>query len=85
MITLRLDTKLEQSLENASKHMGVTKSELIRRGIREYLAKLSSPDPWELGKDLFGKYASGQGNLSEERKEIIKNKIRDKRSGKNTD
>ncbi len=33
-----------------------------------------------LGEDLFGKYSSGLGNLSSDRKELIKSKIRTKRT-----
>jgi len=84
MITFRLDPKLEQSIDNTSKHLGLTKSELIRRSIQEYLNKISSQTPWDLGKNLFGKYSSGRGNLSSDRKQIIKKKIRAKLNEKNT-
>jgi hypothetical protein len=79
MITLRLDPKLEQAINNTAKNLGMTKSELIRKSIDEYLGKLSKPNAWNVGQDLFGKYSSGQGNLSTDRKEIGKNKIRAKR------
>ena len=36
------------------------------------------PSPWELGKDLFGKYSSGKGNLSKDRKKILKQKLLEK-------
>ena len=58
--------------------MGVTKSELIRQSINEYISKLQQPNAWEAGKDLFGKYSSGLGNLSENRKDLIKNKLKAK-------
>jgi len=79
MITLRLDPKLERSIHNTAKTLGLTKSELIRKSIQSFLGKLDAPSPWELGKDMFGKYASGQGNLSTDRKVLIKDKIRAKR------
>ena len=79
MITLRLDPKLEQSINNTAKNLGLTKSELIRKSINEYLDKLKPPSAWETGEDLFGKYSSGLGNLSANRKELIKNKIKAKR------
>ncbi len=80
MITLRLDPELEQAINNTAKNLGLTKSELIRKSISEYLSKLKQPDPWEAGKDLFGKYSSGLGDLSTKRKELAKNKIRAKRA-----
>lgn len=79
MITLRLDSTLEQSVQQAAKTLGITKSELIRESIADYLAKLKTPSPWKLGEDLFGNYSSGQGNLSADRKSLLKAKIKAKR------
>ncbi len=79
MITLRLDPKLEQAIQSAAEISGVTKSELVRRSISEYLDKLTKPTPWELGEQYFGKYSSEQGNLSIDRKKLLKTKIRAKR------
>jgi len=76
MITLRLDPKLERSIHNTAKNLGLTKSELIRKSIQAFIGKLDTPSPWGLGKDMFGKYASGQENLSADRKALIKDKIR---------
>ncbi len=80
MITLRLDQNLEQAINNTAKNLGITKSELIRKSINEYLGKLKQPTPWEAGEDLFGKYSSGLGDISTKRKDLIKDKIRDKRA-----
>jgi predicted DNA-binding protein len=79
MITLRLDPKIEQDVNNTAKNLGITKSELIRNSILEYLSKLDTANAWEVGQDLFGKYSSGLNNLSTERKKIVKEKIRAKR------
>jgi len=79
MITLRLDPTLEQAINNTAKNLGLTKSELIRKSILEYLSKLGKANAWEVGQDLFGKYSSGLYNLSTERKEIVKKKTRAKR------
>lgn len=79
MITLRLDPDLEKEVSVTAKNLGLTKSDLIRRSILEYLEKLENPTAWELGKDYFGKFASGINNLSVDRKTILKEKIRAKR------
>lgn len=79
MITLRLDAETEQLLNETAKKLDLTKSELIRKSIREYLEKLKQPNAWETGKDVFGKYSSGHGNLSSDRKKLLKEKIRAKR------
>ncbi len=79
MITLRLEPKLEQAVNNTAKHLGLTKSEFIRQCISDYISKVKQPSAWEAGEDLFGKYSSGQGNLSTDRKQIVKEKIQSKR------
>ncbi len=79
MITLRLDPQLEQTINSVAYQLGVSKSELIRKSITDFLGNLEKPSPWELGNDLFGKYASGQHDLSINRKVLIKEKIRAKR------
>lgn len=80
MITLRLDWKLEQAINNTAKNLGITRSELIRKSISEYLGKVKQRSPWETGEDLFGKYSSGRGDLSAKRKELIKERVRAKRA-----
>ena len=79
MITLRLDQQLEQLLRSTAEKLGVTKSELIRRSILDYIGRLKKPNAWEAGQDLFGRYASGQSDLSARRKELVKEKIRAKK------
>jgi len=79
MITLRLDSELEKNINTLAHQMGVSKSELIRKSITTFIEKVEHPSAWELGSKLFGKYASGQDNLSQDRKAIVKEKIRAKR------
>ena len=78
MITLRLDPQLEQTINQVAYQMGVSKSELIRNSITNYLGTLDKPSAWELGNEVFGKYASGQDDLSSNRKILIKDKIKAK-------
>ena len=80
MITLRLDPKLEQLVSITAKNLGLTKSELIRKSLVDYIGKLNNPSAWETGKDLFGKYASGKEDRSSNRKALLKEKIKAKRS-----
>jgi hypothetical protein len=79
MITLRLDPELEQIINLTAYQLGISKSELIRKSISAFLAKLEKPSPWELGNELFGKYASGRHDLSQNRKTLLKEKIQAKR------
>ncbi|MBM9537086.1 ribbon-helix-helix protein, CopG family [Desulfobulbus alkaliphilus] len=80
MITVRLDPDLEKEISTVAKNLGLTKSDLIRQSLIEYLGKLERPNAWELGQDFFGRYSSGLGNLSVDRKRILKEKIRAKRT-----
>ncbi len=75
MITLRLDPELEKIVQNTAQKLGVSKSELIRKSISEYLNKIKTPSPWDTGKSYFGKYSSGQENLSTDRKTLLKTKL----------
>ncbi len=79
MITLRLDQQTEQLLKNTAEQLGLSKSELIRQSILEYLSKISPPSAWETGQHLFGRGSSGCGDLSARRKELVKEKIRAKK------
>ncbi len=79
MITLRLEPNLEHHVQHTANILGITTSELIHQSISEYISKVSKPTPWELGKNYFGKYSSGKGNLSKDRKELLKLKLREKR------
>jgi RHH-type transcriptional regulator, rel operon repressor / antitoxin RelB len=67
------------ALNNTAKEPGLSKSELIRKSIQEYPGNLNKPNAWEIGKNLFGKYSSGLSNLSTDRKELVKSKIKAKR------
>ncbi|MCB9784184.1 MAG: CopG family transcriptional regulator [Candidatus Omnitrophica bacterium] len=79
MITLRLDPKTEKQIKATARELGMTQSDLIRKSIDLYLESLDQPSPWDLGKEVFGKHSSGLGNLSEDRKAILKSKLRAKR------
>jgi predicted transcriptional regulator len=48
MITLRLDPELEQAINLVACQLGLSKSELIRKSISDFLAKLEKPSPWVL-------------------------------------
>ena len=80
-ISLRLDDQLTRQLVSLAKARGMTKSELIRKCLRDYLAGAEQgPTAWELGKHLFGRYKSGQGDLSVRAKEIARARIHARRA-----
>jgi RHH-type transcriptional regulator, rel operon repressor / antitoxin RelB len=79
MITLRLDPKLDHIVSITAKNLGLSKSELVRKSLVEYIGKLNKHNAWEAGKDLFGRHSSGNNDLSSNRKALLKEKIRAKR------
>lgn len=75
-ISLRIDKRMAESLSLAAKARGVSKSELIRQCLADYLDEASNrPTAWELGKELFGKVGSGRGDLARRRKQIFREKL----------
>jgi hypothetical protein len=82
-ISLRLDDRLTGKLAAAAKAKGISKSELIRKCLDEYLARTDQePTAWDVGSHLFGCYDSGQGNLSVRAKEIARARIHARRARK---
>lgn len=81
MISLRLPKDLEDKLDSLSKKEKVTKSDVIREAITKYVADYDKMEqPFELGKDLFGRFGSGDGKLSAEYKKKVREKIHEKMS-----
>lgn len=71
---------MEEQLRESAEAEGLTKSEFIRSLITERLEqqRLKESTPWELGKSVFGQHGSGDGRLSQDRKQLLKKKIRAK-------
>lgn len=82
-ISVRLDDHLEAGLEKAARSAGISKSDLIRKCLEEYLTRQTLDRlPWQLGKELFGKVGSGRSDLSVNRKQILRKKIHAKQSAR---
>jgi len=82
MLTIRLDKDMEKDIDVMAKYLQMSKSELVRECIAEYVVKFEKPTAWELGVDVFGQYASGKNNLSRDRKELLTEIIKAKRCTK---
>ena len=75
-LSIRLDPELETELRLHLQHEEVALSEFVRDAIREKLAKNTQANsPYELGKNLFGRYASGDTQRSARRKDLIREKV----------
>lgn len=80
-ISLRLDDALDTALEKYADILGRSKSDVIRSLVRETVSKpCGIPTPWELGKEVFGIAGSGRDDLSVNRKNILREKLRAKKS-----
>lgn len=77
-ITVRLEPLLEKKIGQLSRQAFRTKSDIIKTSLRHYLKLVEEKNsPYLLGRDLFGRQGSGQGNLSTD-KNLLKKKIREK-------
>ncbi len=76
MITLRVDKKLEETLRKTAKAKGLTKSEIVRRSLVEYLSSHSRDNPYKIGEDVFGNYGSGKTNLSTDCETILRDRLK---------
>ena len=82
MITLRLDPEMEKQVELYSKIKGISKSELVRESICEYLDTRLKPSLFEAGKEYFEKYELDDEDLSNNSEDILRRRFSDE---KNTD
>lgn len=82
-ISIRLEKSLETILRTQVEAKNASLSAYVRDAILEKMErdKAIKPDPFELGKNVFGRYHSGQGNRSSDRKRILKEKLRAKHRG----
>ena len=81
MTTVRLNDEMEKKLSILTELEKKTKSELIKKAIFEYYENnTQKKSPYDLGKDLFGKYGSNEKDLSEKYKTKIMEKLNEKYS-----
>ncbi len=77
--TIRLPQKTERRLSIVARKERKTKTELIKNALDKFLDDyLDAQSSYELGKEYFGKYGSGRGDLSTRRKEILTEMLRAK-------
>ncbi|MDX9814590.1 MAG: hypothetical protein WC144_03120 [Sulfurimonas sp.] len=79
MVSVRLDEKLEKELLLVAKKNSLPKSRVIKDALIYYFNMLKKQQtkqtPYELGCELFGKYSSGNSNLSTTYKQKLKEKL----------
>jgi hypothetical protein len=83
-LTVRLDPQLSEQLERHCRKRRLSKSQVVTRILREHLAAEAGTarSPYTLAKQfgLIGSFASGKGDLAENRKHYLKRKLRAKYS-----
>jgi hypothetical protein len=81
MISVRLTQEEEHTLNQVAKEENMSKTEIIKRALMCYFdERRERKTAYELGEDLFGRHGSGRGNLSEDYKTILKERLREKHS-----
>ncbi len=84
MLSVRLDSSLEKQLNLIAQKHSVSKSKIIKESLIYYFDMLNHKEreksPYEIGKDLFGRYSSGKTDLSTTYKRRVKDKIHAKNS-----
>jgi hypothetical protein len=74
--TVRLPTDLNERLDAYSSAWNTTKSDVVKEALSMYFAKEEAEkDSWEVGESYFGKYGSGDGDLSVTYKKRLKEKL----------
>ena len=82
-ISVRLSDQSETELRTRTRRTGRPLSEFVREAIEEKLARdARDASPYGLGKELFGRYGSGDGggggNRSTDRKRLIRERLSEK-------
>ena len=82
-ISVRLSdqSESESELRTRTRRSGRPLSEFVREAIEEKLARdAQDASPYGLGKELFGRYGSGDGggNRSTDRKRLIRERLSEK-------
>lgn len=75
---VELPEELESQLDQISASENKPKSDIIKESLELYIKlkqRLSKESPFELGKNLFGRNGSGQGDLSINAESILHKRL----------
>lgn len=81
MLSVRLSESLEKQLISIAHTEQKSKTEIVKNALLFYIDNIVShktQTPYDLGKDFFGKYGSGENDLSSTYKTKIKEKLSEK-------
>jgi cystathionine beta-lyase len=78
MFSVRLPKELEEELALVSARRRVSKSDIVKEALQDYLGKhKSTANPYAPGEDLFGRQGSGLGDYTVTYKKRVREKIHD--------
>ena len=79
MISLRVDEEMEKSLQQIAEELGLSKSEVIRMSLIQFIANhQKGRDAYSLGMDLFGKYSRSKQISTSPKSMSLKQKVSEK-------
>lgn len=79
MLNIRLDEELERKLELLRKKKGISKTDLVKEALNQYIDEETSQlSAFELGKDLFDAEEGGSPEGSKNYKDQLKEKLHGK-------
>ncbi|WP_141699062.1 hypothetical protein [Candidatus Thiosymbion oneisti] len=81
-ISIRLDPGLKTALQRRLSERDLPLSAFVRQAISEKLEREGQEaGPYAIGEHLFGRYSSGETDRSERRKQILRERFREKHRG----
>ncbi len=79
MLNVRIDKEMEKSLSELSRSHSISKSEIVKKALQDYLNKQqTTQSAYDLGKDLFGVASGGSPQGSKQYKQNLKEKLHGK-------
>jgi DNA-nicking Smr family endonuclease len=80
MLTTRLTSSEEKKLTEYCEQNGLSKSQVVKEALAQYLAKKSEVSAYDSGQDLFGAASSNVTDLSTTYKNRLKKMLNEKHS-----
>ncbi|MGJ3234609.1 ribbon-helix-helix protein, CopG family [Marivirga sp.] len=80
MLTTRLTSSEEKKLAEYCKQNGLSKSQVVKEALAQYLTKKSEVSAFESGQDLFGAASSHDTDRSTTYKKRLKKMLNEKHS-----
>jgi hypothetical protein len=78
-ISLRISSREAALIETLARQLQLTRSDVLKEGLAALQEKLRHErSAYDIGKDLFGRHGSGRRDLSECRKKIFRELVREK-------